>query len=46
MFQEIFLRGPYEMEDSLNPGGLRSLLNFANKLVKDVDKYLKSSKAF
>ena len=45
-FQEIGLRGHYEMEDSLNPGGLRSLLNYASKLDNNLDQHLKTSKAF
>ena len=45
-FQEIALRGHNEMEDSLNPGGFRSLLKFASKLDKDLKMHFETSKAF
>ena len=45
-FQEIALRRHNQMEDSLNPGDLRSLLKFASKLEKDVKTQFETSKAF
>ena len=45
-FQEIALRGHNEMEDSLNPGGFRSLLKFASKLNKDLETHFETSKTF
>ena len=40
-FQKIPLRGSDENEISLNPGGLRFLLNYASNLNNDVNKHLK-----
>ena len=45
-FQEIALRGHNEMDNSLNPGGFRSLLKFASKLDKNLENHFETSKAF
>ena len=45
-FHEIALRGHYETEDSLNPGGLRSLPNYSSQIDNDLERHLKTSKAF
>ena len=38
-FQEIALGGHNEIKDSSNPGGFRSLLNFASKLENDLETH-------
>ena len=45
-FQEIALRGSNEKNDSLNPGGFRSLLNYASNLDNDIKKHLEESIVF
>ena len=44
--QEIALRGSNEKKESLNPGGFRSLLNFASNLDKDISDHLENSTVF